>query len=342
MKRLQLFLMLALASTTLFANKVINVYIWGGEIPKKVLQEFERETGITVHLATYDSNETMYAKLRASGESIYDVILPSAYFVERMHKQGMLSLLDQKQLPNLINLDTHFTNNNYDPGNHYSVPIVWGATGIFYNNAFVKNAPKTWQDLWQHRWRRQLMLLDDPREVFSIALMSLGFDPNDSDPQHIEAAYNHLLQLVPNIKLFASDSIQAIIIDEDAIAGVAWSVDAFKVQGENNQISFSYPEEGFVIWIDCLAIPINPPHPKEAYQFINFMLKPETSVTIALIEGAAITNAKGHALLPKTMRENQIIYPTAEILKRGHLQRDVGEEKLALYSKYWQLLKLAF
>lgn len=342
MTRFLLILCLTLGATSLFANKVVNVYIWGGEIPKQLIQDFENETGITVNLSTYDSNETMYAKLKASGESIYDVILPSAYFVERMRNQGMLTALDHKLLPNLVNIDKQFIDSEYDPGNHYSAPLLWGATGIFYNQTYVKDAPTTWQDLWQNRWRKQLMLLDDSREAFSIALMSLGFNPNDKNPQHIEQAYQRLLELVPNIKLFASDSIQAIMIDEDAIAGIAWNGDAFKAQAENKQVNFKFPDQGFVIWIDCLAIPINPPHLQEAYEFINFMFKPESSVKIALLEGAAITNINGRALLPKTVNNNRVVYPSEEILNHAYLQRDPGEETLALYNKYWQQFKLAF
>jgi spermidine/putrescine transport system substrate-binding protein len=342
MKFLLAFLMLSLSTVTAFANKTVNVYIWGGEIPKKLIQEFERESGIKVNLSTYDSNETMYAKLKASGSSIYDVILPSGYFVERMRKQGLLARLDYQRLPNLANIDVQFNNSGYDPGNQYSAPLIWGATGIFYNKAFVKSPPLSWQDLWQSGWRDQLMLLDDAREAFSIALMSLGFNPNDSNPQHIKAAYNRLMELVPNIKLFASDSIQAIMIDEDAIAGLAWNGDAFKAQAENKQIGFNYPKEGFVIWVDCLAIPVNPPHPEEDYQFIDYMLKVESSLTIALSEGAAITNAKGRALLPAEIRDNPVVYPSADILKGSYLQRDVGEKTILLYSKYWQQFKLAF
>lgn len=284
----------------------------------------------------------MYAKLRASQKTIYDVILPSAYFVERMQKQGMLQLLDHKLLPNLHNLDEQFVKNDYDPGNRYSIPIIWGATGIFFNHNSVSNPPKKWQGLWDKKWRNQLMLLDDSREIFAIALMSLGFDPNDSNPNHIKAAYEHLLQLVPNIKLFASDSIQAIMIDEDAFIGSAWNGDAFKAHTENKAIEFIYPQDGFVIWVDCLAIPKNPPHLKEAYQFINFILKPETSAQIALKEGHAITNAAGRALLPLPIKNNPVVYPPDEILKKGYFQRDIGEETLALYNQYWEQLKLAF
>lgn len=337
-----LFLLLSCYAEVLLASKVVNVYVWGGEIPKKVVQQFEQDTGIKVNFSTYDNNETMYAKLKASGNGIYDIILPSSYFVERMKKQGLLLKLDHQQLSNLANLDGHFLNNDYDPGNQYSIPLTWGATGIFFNQDFISEPPQAWQELWQSRWQRQLMLLDDSREVFAIALMSLGFSPNDQNPQHIKAAYQRLLQLVPNIKLFASDSIQAIIIDEDAIAGSAWNGDALKAHGENNKIRFIYPKDGFVIWVDCLAIPINPPHLQEAYQFINFMLKADVSAQIALQEGHAITNLQGKALLPARIRTDDMIYPPDHVLRHGHFQRDVGENVLALYSDYWQQLKLTF
>lgn len=342
MKRSLLAIFLIVCSGYLFAKRVVNVYVWGGEIPKTTVQQFEQETGIKVNFSTYDSNETLYAKLKASSTSIYDVILPSAYFVERMRNQGMLLKLDHQRLANAANLDPNFINNEYDAHNEYSIPLIWGTTGIFYNQKSIHTKPKNWNELWKNEWKNQLMLLDDSREIFAMALMSLGFDPNDREPAHIKAAYQRLLALVPNIKLFASAGIQAILIDEDAMAGTAWNGDVFKAQTENKNIAFSFPEDGFVIWVDCLAIPQNPPHLNEAYEFINFMLKPEIAQQIALIEGHAITNAKGRALLPAVIRENPIVYPSPEILKRGHFQRDVGEETLALYNQYWQLLKLAF
>lgn len=332
-----------LVINSVFANKIVNVYAWGGEIPKSVIQQFEHDTQIHVNFSTYDSNETMYAKLRSSKKSIYDVILPSAYFVERMKKQGMLNKLDHSKLTRLSHIDIRFTQSDYDQNNQYSIPLIWGATGIFYNQHWVnKNTPKTWAALWDPKWRNQLMLLDDSRELFAMSLMSLNYSPNDTDPAHIHAAYEKLLTLIPNIKFFGSEGIQAVVIDEDAIAGTAWNGDAFKAHAENKDISFVYPKEGFVIWIDCLAMPVNPPHPNEAYEFINYMLKPEVAAKIAQIEGHAITNRAGKQLLPKPIRDNVMIYPSDDIMKNAHVQRDVGEETIALYNQYWQAFKLAF
>ncbi len=335
-------LLFVLFYSQVFAGGVVNVYVWGGELPKSLIQQFERETGIKVNFSTYDSNETLYAKLKASQKSIYDVILPSAYFVERMRKQKMLQELNKQQIPNIQNVSQHFVDNDYDPNNRYSVPIIWGTTGVFFNKQVVISPPQKWSELWNKKWRHQLMLLDDSRELFAIALMSLGFDPNDTSPEHIRLAYEHLLELIPNIKLFASDSIQAIIIDEDANIGSAWNGDTYKAQLENKAIQFIYPKDGFVIWADCLAIPKNPPHLKEALQFINFILKPESSIQIALKEGHAITNAKGKDLLPLSVKNNPMIYPSEEIIKRGYFQRDVGENTLTLYNYYWEQLKLSF
>src|SRR3990167_9250576 len=153
------------------------------------------------------------------------------------------------------------------------------------------------------------MLLNDMRDVFNIALLSLGYSPQDRDPKHIQHAYQALVELAPNIKFFANEGIQALMIDGDALLGTAWNGDAFKAHNENANLNFIFPKEGFVIWMDCLAIPKNAPHPDNAYIFINYMLRPEVAAQIALQEGHAITNKDGRRLLPEKIRTNQNIYP---------------------------------
>lgn len=331
---------LCLFSSLAAAERVVNVYGFGGEIPQSVIQQFETETGIKVQFSTYDSNETLYTKLRATAShNRYDVIMPSAYYVERMRQQGLLQPLDHSKLTQQHVLDPFFTNQPYDPENHYSLPLIWGATGLFY----PANHPlQAWRDLWAAPPHQQLMLLDDPRELFSMALMYLGYSPNDTQPKHLKQAYQALLKLVPAIQLFASEGIQAMLIDEDVRMGMAWNGDVFKAQTENTTLQFAYPEEGFVIWIDCLAIPKHAPHLEAAYAWINFLLTPRVAAEIARQEGFGITNAKGRALLPKALRNNPMIYPDATTMQRAQVQRDVTDEALRWYNEYWLRLKLSF
>lgn len=341
MRRL-LIILLSFSSLVEASNPVVNVTAWGGVIPKKVIQKFEATTGIHVNFSTYDTNETLYAKLRATPGAIYDVILPSSYLVDRLKRQGMLMSLNHQKLTQLKYLDPLFTHDAIDPDSQYSVPLIWGATGIFYNRAQIPHPPTTWAELWDPRFKNKLLLLDDSREIMSIALMSLGYSPNDQEATHLHAAFNKLLTLVPNVKLFSTEGIQALLIDEDASIGVVWNGDVVKAHDENPDARFIYPKDGFVIWVDCLAIPADAPHQKEAHAFINFMLTPSIAATMARTQGHAITNKAGLAMLPEAIRNNPMIYPSERILAHGYFQRDPGDDTIALFNQYWQQLKLAF
>lgn len=332
---------LSLVSMLAWSGRMVNVYLIGGEVPQSLIWAFQNETGIKVNLSTYDSNETMYAKLHASKKNFYDVILPSSYFVERMKKYDLLTKLDLTKLPNLKNIAPFFTNNPYDPNNEYHVPLLWGVTGIFYNQQWIKNPPEKWQDLWDPKLINQLMLVDDMRDVFSISLMSLGYKPNDENPEHIKAAYQHLLALVPNIKLFASDAIQSLIIDEDANIGASWNGDIVKAQAENPNIRFVYPKDGILMWVDCLAIPKNAPHLDEAYELINFLLRAQSGADIVTNTGYSTTNQASISLLPKSITSNPYIFPPKSLIQSGYYQRDISESTMELYNDYWEQLKLA-
>src|SRR3990167_948927 len=183
-------ILLSLTISTAFAQKIVNVYAWTDEIPDFVVRQFEKETCIKVNFSTYENNELMYAKIRASKNAGYDVIMPSSYFVDRMRKQQLLIPLDKTKIPNWKNLNPTFLNQQYDPNNAYSVPYIWGVTGIFVNTQYYSpNSIKQWSDFWDNRYVNQLMLLEDTREVFAMALLSLGYSINDRDPVHIKQAF---------------------------------------------------------------------------------------------------------------------------------------------------------
>lgn len=321
-------------------KKVVNIYNWSNYISNEVLKEFTQETGIKVNYTTYDSNETLYAKLKANPHTGYDVIVPSTYFVDRMRRQGMLQALDKSRLPNFKNLNPALLNKSYDPSNHYSIPYFWSSTGIVVNSKFHATHPlQSWSALWNPRFRNQLLLLDDVHEVFSMALMVLGFSPNDTNPQHIRLAYFKLKQLMPNVRLFNNDGVKSLFIDEDLTLGMAWNGDIYQAAQENSALRFIYPKEGFVISIDSMAIPIGASHLDNAYSFINFILRPDIAKKISLATGFATPNLSAYKMMPKTALLNSMVYPDDKTLQRGRIQNDVGAAE-SVYQHYWELLKI--
>ncbi len=322
-------------------DNIVNVYTWSEEIPYSIIAQFEKETGIKVNYSSYDTNEVMYSKLRAVKGIGYDVIEPSSYYVDRMRHQNMLEPLDRNKLPEFKNLDPDFLNLSYDPNSTYSIPFVWGVTGIFTNkHYFSPNEIIYWSDLFNQKYVNQLMILDDPREAFSMALLMLGYSINDKNPQHIKQAYQKLRALMPNIRLFNTDAVTSILIDEDASIGIAWNGDLLRARAENSQLDFIYPKDGFEIWVDNFAILKNAPHKDNAYKFLNFLMRPDIAKEISVSISYSTANLAAKNLLPPTIKNDPILYPPRDVLRRGEFENDIGEETFALYEKYWEQLKM--
>lgn len=330
------------ATSAIAGENILNVYTWSGVIPEFAIQQFERETGIKVNFSTYDSNEIMYAKLKATKDVGYDIIEPSSYYVDRMRRQNMLEKIDKTKLSHFDNLDPTFLKQKYDPTNDYSIPFIWGTTGIFVNREYypLSHSLTRWADLWDKKFENQLMLLDDSREVFSVALLALGYSINDMNPAHIKQAYLKLKTLLPNTKVFKSDGVIAILIDEDATIGMAWNGDLYKAKKENSHLDFIYPKDGFVIWVDNFAIAKNAPHRENAYKFINFMLRADVAKEVSLNNNYPTPNLAAQKLLPEDIRHNATIYPSHEVLNRGQFQTDMDDAAVQLYEKYWEKLKM--
>lgn len=347
MKRICLIILVLVSSSLAFAaqsqtSKTLNIYAWTGEIPNAIVQQFEKETGIDVNISTYENNEIMYAKLRAVKNPGYDLIMPSSYFVDRMRQQNMLEKIDKARLSNWKNLNPDFLHPAYDPQSDYSLPYLWGVTGIFANSThYSLNNLNKWSDLWNKQYYNQLMLLDDVREIFSMALLSLNYSANDTNPEHIKQAFLKLKQLMPNVKVFSSDTVVSIMIDEDATIGMSWNGDCFKAGLENPALKFIFPKDGFIIWVDTMAIPKTAEHKDAAYLFLNFILRDDIAKQIALYTQFPITNQAGQKLLPKEIRDNPTVYPTHETLMHGQFLIDVGDETRGLFEKYWEELKMS-
>src|SRR5262249_49381734 len=185
-------------------EKKLNVYIWSEYLPKDVIDEFTRRTGIAVHYDLYDSNEAVLAKLE-SGVADYDLVVPSDYMVRILIHLKLLRPLDKTRLRNLANLDPRFLNKAFDPGNDYSLPYVWGTTGYGYDRTKTGGvAEDSWAPLFDPRNRGQILMLDDMRECFAVALKYQGHSLNSPDPAVLKQAADLLKRQKPLVKTYNS------------------------------------------------------------------------------------------------------------------------------------------
>jgi len=340
-RRLLLCAALALVSASAFAaDKVLYLYNWSEYLPESVIEGFEKETGIKVVYSTFDSNEAMYAKLRlVDAKNSYDLVVPSTYYVSKMRKEGLLAPIDKGKLIGFDKIDPKLLNRFFDPGNEYSVPYLWGSTGIAINTDKVKPGSVTkWADLWRSEFKDRLLLTNDMREVFHVGLRVLGYSGNSTDPKQIEAAYKKLTTLVPNVRVYDSEAPRMPYLEGETDAGMIWNGEAYQAHGENPAIEYIYPEEGAALWMDSLVIPKNARNVDSAYRFINFVLRPEVGKAISEEIGYATPNMGSLALLDETLRNDRTVYPNTMDLKNTEFQVDVGDA-VKVYEKYWELLK---
>lgn len=339
--------MLAVSTLILGVNAqaqsdTVYMYNWPEYVPTGVLEEFTKETGIKVILSSFESNETMYAKLKTlDDKSGYDVIAPTNYFVSKMRKEGMLLKLDHSKLSNFKHLDPAVLNKPYDPDNQYSVPQVFGATGIAYNKDEVDISNiSAWADLWKPEYKGQLQLMDDAREVFHIALVKLGFDPNTQNHDEIKLAYEELLKLRPNVLSFNSENPSNTFVSGEANLGMLWNGSAYVARSQGVPVNIIWPKEGGIFWMDTLAISKNAQNVEGAYKLIDFFLRPDIAAKVSLAIGYPTPNLTARGSLPADMVNDLNLYPNQEVLDTGIWQDDVGDATV-IYEDYYQRLKVA-
>ncbi|MEW5868831.1 MAG: spermidine/putrescine ABC transporter substrate-binding protein [Chloroflexota bacterium] len=326
------------------ASTELNLYAWSEYIPQALLDNFTAETGIKINYDAYSSNEELMAKLQA-GASGYDVIIPSDYTVSILVKQGLLEKLDLKQIPNFVNIGDDFKNRDFDPGNQYSIPYQWGTACLAIDTAKVTRPVTKWADLWSPDFAQRVVLLDDEREVLGMVLMMLGYDRNTVDEAQLEEAKVKLAELMPNVRLFDSDSPKTALLAGEVWLGMVWNGEAAIAHNENPDIAYVFPEEGCSIWFDNLAIPKGAPHMDATYKFLNFVLKPESSILITEEFPYSNPNTAALELLKKDDPEAYDTYmgysatnPSKEELARTHPVKDVGEAT-TLWDRIWTEVK---
>lgn len=334
-----LMLLLTLSGASLAAGKVV-VYNWSEYIPEGVLEAFTKETGIEVQYSTFENNEIMYSKLQLQKGKGYDVVVPSTYFVSKMREEKLLQPIDKKRLSNFKHLDPNMLDKLYDPGNAYSIPYLWGSTGIGVNTDAIDPADITaWNDLWDPKWHGKLLLTDDVREVFHMALKTLGYSTNTSKPEEIKQAYEKLTKLMPNVLVFNADAPREPFLAGDVNLGMIWSGEVSMAREEMPDLAYIYPKEGASFWIDSFVIPSGAENVENAHKFIDYMLRPEVAKLAVEEIGYATPNLTARGMLDESIRNDPVIFPPAEVVSAGEFQKDIGSRAMELMNSYWEKLK---
>lgn len=324
-------------------SKELNLFVWTEYIPIEWKDCFELVYGVQINHDEYSSNEEMYAKLSAGG-STYDLVQPTDYIIGLMIRQGMLQKLDKAKLP-MSSFDPNYLDLPFDPGNEYTIPYQAGADALIYNADAVPNPPASYADLWNPEYAGRMVFLDDSRVIIGMTLLTLGYDVNTTDPAQLEEAKNKLAELVPNVKLFDSDSPKTALIAGDVDLGITWTGEAFTAQQENPAFTFVYPTEGTILWQDNWAMPTGAPHPDAAYAWINYTMQgdmfwlmlrdfPYINPSTAALEYAKANQTE----LYDAYIGSTITNMPAEAIAAGHRIEDVGDAT-PLYDQIWTEIK---
>jgi len=338
-------------------SKELNIFVWTEYFPQDMLDCFQMVYGIKLNRDEYSSNEEMYAKVSAGGTS-YDLVQPTDYIVNLMIRKDLLQELDHSKLPNMGNLDPNWMNKDFDPGNKYTIPYLAGTDAIVYNADTVKELPQSWADLWKPEYAGRMVFIDDSRVVIGMTLLTLGYDPNTTDPAQLDEAKTKLAQLIPNVKVFDSDSPKTALIAGDEDLGITWTGEAFLAAQENPAITYVYPTEGVIVWQDNYAMPKDAPHVDAAYAWLNYTMQPDlfwlmlrdfpyTNPSKGALEYAKsntmkVLDVNGNETTPaelyKLYIESPITNTPPEALKAGHRIEDVGDA-LPKYDQIWTEIK---
>ena len=308
----------------------LTVYNWGDYIGEGVIEQFEEEFGCKVNYEMFDQNEDMYTKItKAGGE--YDVVIPSEYMIERMIGEGLLAELNHENIPNMANLSEYVLDRDFDPGNKYSVPYMWGTVGIVYNKTMVNGEITSWNDLWDPQYEGQIFMMNSVRDSMAVALMTLGLDPNTREQADIEAAQAKLIEQKPLILAYTGDEVKDKMIAGEAAMAVIYSGDAANILMENEDLVYVLPEEGTNLWFDNMCILKDSQQKELAEKFINFMCEKE----ICEINRDYICYNTPHQEVWDSLDEETLhTYPDAETIEKCFIYKDLGE-MAKVYDEMW-------
>ena len=336
--------------------KILNLYIWSDYLAPNTLSDFQQQTGIKVHAAYFDTNETLETKLLA-GSSGFDIVVPTASYLERQVKAGAFLILDKSKLPNLKNMDPQLMAKvaQHDPENAHGVIYMWGTNGLGYNEKMVKalmpDAPlDSWRLIFDPAVAAKvakcgISLLDSPAEMLRAVYSYLGKDPNSQSAEALAQAEAVLLKIRPYIRNFSSSEYIEALANGDLCISVGYNGDVMQARDRareaNTGIDIKYvvPKEGSILWFDMLAIPKDAPDPESAYAFMNYMMTPQVIADVSNFKRYANANAASQPLVSPVVKDDPGIYPPPDQRQGLSVQLTDSPEQTRAITRVWQKFK---
>lgn len=351
---------LALSLVTLPAisqkERVLNVYNWSDYVDPQVLQDFTKETGIKLRYDTFDSNDTLEAKLLA-GKSGYDLVVPTAYFLERQIKAGLFQKLDKSKLPNLIHVWPEIARrlSTYDPGNNFAVNYMWGTTGIGYNVKKAKEilggaVPDSWDIVFKPENLAKfmecgVMMLDSADDIMPAALHYLGLNPNATGQADLDKAAELIAKVRPSVRKFHSSEYLTALATGEICLVVGWSGDIKQAQKRAAEakgdvvVGYAIPKSGAQMFFDNFAIPKDAKNVAEAHEFINYMLRPKVAAKNTNLVAYPNGNLASQKLIDPAILKDTTIYPDGETMKRLYIVTARDAKSQRIINRLWTKVK---
>ena len=327
-------------------QRVVNVCSWGEYIDEELITQFEEETGIVVNYQTVESNEALYALLKA-GAGDYDVIVPSDYMISQLIEEGMLEELDYGNIPNFALIDERFKHLSYDPGNKYTVPYAWGTIGIIYNTTMVDEEITSWDVMFDDKYANNVLMFRNSRDAMAVALLELGYSLNTTDVDELNEAYALLADAKNRgvYQSFVMDEVYQKMEGGNAAIGAYYAGDYLSMLDNNEDLAFVIPEEGSNWFVDAMCVLKDAPHKEEAEAWINFIASTEANLANMDYIWYASPNKEALEQYPAYYEElygeeldpeiYEIMAAPAETLERCESYLVLPAETRKLYNQLW-------
>lgn len=322
--------------------KSITVMIYSEYIDPEMITDFQMKTGYKLQLELYEAQEDMLAKLQAKDGNKYDVIIASDVVIQQMIQQGLIAPIDTNKIPNRENIADQFKSPSYDPTNTYTLPYLWGTTGILYRDSTIDANHASYSMLFDtKKIKGSFSLLEESRSMLSMALLAKGFSANSANPSEINEAIELILKAKKDLRFLGFNG--SVSGKDKVLSGMAWAAIVFNGEAmaaidEDPTLQFAIPKEGSFMWVDAMTLSSKAQNVEGAYAFMNYILDAKNGAQLAKFINYATPNKASLKVMDNDFKNNRVINPTKEEIDRMVFLRDLGDAS-QIFDTAWALIK---